>query len=488
MDSLQQVDFWSKLPIELFLQILSYLPIVDLGRIGRVSKLWKQVSENNQLWVRACGCNMPQLSKAIPLKTYYVNCIRNWIHGKFMSFDLPNKNGFYHLCEIFNNETLVTGTTSDWNEEWDLKSKTSLRMYRVPTGPATDYRMTETRLLIKDSALRLWTRDRNNTENCLDDSKFDVVIMADHESRYHFNWYENLCATYTGELDEEVVFLWDLITGKKILQTKHKVETMNVPCLCRRDALQLDNQKYVFAGGGVRQYDIRTGTVVQKWNTSSPINACLEYHDNLFMVSLETRLAVYDFRSSNVLQEIQIGDKKIDMSGQLFNADEFIAQHPAPSLCHFVFGFQNSVEIDENQSLSLQQDPEVTSSQESLANDENVPSQENSSISENISSQENQTDADDNASEPDQTMPIQAPRPYVWDDVWSCRKLHFDETKCVVGRPDAVVDVFDMRSFKFLYSIVPDKWFPAPSLRDLALSKDYVAVVADQKLVVYDFS
>jgi hypothetical protein len=112
MDSLQQVDFWSKLPIELFLQILSYLPIVDLGRIGRVSKLWKQVSENNQLWVRACGCNMPQLSKAIPLKTYYVNCIRNWIHGKFMSFDLPNKNGFYHLCEIFNNETLVTGTTS----------------------------------------------------------------------------------------------------------------------------------------------------------------------------------------------------------------------------------------------------------------------------------------------------------------------------------------------------------------------------------------
>lgn len=164
-------------------------------------------------------------------------------------------------------------------------------------------------------------------EAYLDDSKFNVILNVDHGCGYHFNWNDNLCVTYTEWIPgKEIIFLWDLVTGKKILQSEYEHENLDHNSVwCCRDAVQLDNQKYVAgtfsfhihftnlhfillskmitpfrwllsAGVGVRQYDIRTGVVEQKWKTSSPLNICLEYHDNIFVVSLENGIAFYDFR------------------------------------------------------------------------------------------------------------------------------------------------------------------------------------------------
>jgi WD40 repeat protein len=156
--------------------------------------------------------------------------------------------------------------------------------------------MTETRLLIKDGILLLWIRDRTNQETKLDDSKFKTVLHVDTDHPYCFNWCDTLCATYTILNGKEHVSIWDLETGKRILNSEYEYEVENHMNFLPRDAFQMDNQKYLSANNGVRQYDIRTGTVVQKWNTSSPLNFCLEYHNNTIAVSLEDGLAFYDFR------------------------------------------------------------------------------------------------------------------------------------------------------------------------------------------------
>jgi hypothetical protein len=85
-------------------------------------------------------------------------------------------------------------------------------------------------------------------EPYLDDSKFNVILNVDHEGGYNFNWHDNLCVTYTNWVPaKEIIFLWDLVTGKKILQSEYELGDLdnNTLMCCCRDAVQLDNQKYV---------------------------------------------------------------------------------------------------------------------------------------------------------------------------------------------------------------------------------------------------
>jgi hypothetical protein len=110
---------------------------VELGRVALACKAWKEASEDNRLWIRYFNAESSLIPKGVSLKSFYIvrerilnsffilcyfdksfskinhqRCARNWLNGKYKSFQLPNEKGGYHLCEIFNNDTLVTGTTS----------------------------------------------------------------------------------------------------------------------------------------------------------------------------------------------------------------------------------------------------------------------------------------------------------------------------------------------------------------------------------------
>jgi hypothetical protein len=45
-----------------------------VGKFTRVSKRWKQITEDNQLWIRFCGSHVASIQKGESLKAYYVVC------------------------------------------------------------------------------------------------------------------------------------------------------------------------------------------------------------------------------------------------------------------------------------------------------------------------------------------------------------------------------------------------------------------------------
>lgn len=144
-----------------------------------------------------------------------------------------------------------------------------------------------------------------------------------------------------------------------------------------------------------------------------------------------------------MLHETQVGSKRLDMNGNLFNAEEFLAQHQPAQPPQQPLIPQNGIQFGgENNEVQdppppppslplLQENPDIAP----------VPQQNPENI--------------ENADQPplEEMAPVLVPQQYLWTDTWECKKLHFDETKCVVGRPDSIVDIFDTRTFQFLYSI-----------------------------------
>lgn len=49
-----RVDFLQRLPRDLAMRILAYLDAPSLGRIAQVSRHWKELAEDDQLWRRMC--------------------------------------------------------------------------------------------------------------------------------------------------------------------------------------------------------------------------------------------------------------------------------------------------------------------------------------------------------------------------------------------------------------------------------------------------
>lgn len=142
--SIDRVDFITRLPNELAIQILDKLEHHSLIRAALVSKAWYQVSCDNQIWRKAflrekaktyamsgpvqmgSGLGIPSSNPNDNYKDLYrirQELERNWVEGKAEAIYLNGHSDSIY-CVQFDESKIITGSRDKTIRVWDVKTYT----------------------------------------------------------------------------------------------------------------------------------------------------------------------------------------------------------------------------------------------------------------------------------------------------------------------------------------------------------------------------
>jgi len=254
--------FFSVLPEECTLQVLSFLSERDLANVALLNRQFKRLAEDDAIWrllsmrrwkkARDKGKDKANKRRRHAWREYFIGRRRidaNWQEGTYALRTLTGHDNQLY-CVQFDEDKIVSGSEDETMKVWDIASGKCLKTLKGHTSGVWCLQFWHDRLLSgsEDSTIRLWNLETGKCEHILNGHRYGVWSLQFDDS------------LMVSGAEDQAIKLWDMNT----LQCTNTLLGHKSDIWC----LQFDAaQQMIVSGSGyedrtLKLWDMRTGSCV----------------------------------------------------------------------------------------------------------------------------------------------------------------------------------------------------------------------------------
>ncbi|ESO89189.1 hypothetical protein LOTGIDRAFT_154278 [Lottia gigantea] len=183
----QHKDFLALLPEKISLKILSYLNPKELLQARRVSKTWRRLADNNDIWKAQCS----EVKVEVPADPVWKDIYRdnmylrfNWDSGICHTVDLKGHTENV-LSVIFDKKRVVSGSLDKTIKVWSIKSGDLLNTLKGHTKGVWCLNFFTDNLLVSgsyDCTIKIWNLRLGTTARTLLGHEGPIWAMVRHDN------------------------------------------------------------------------------------------------------------------------------------------------------------------------------------------------------------------------------------------------------------------------------------------------------------------
>ncbi|CAH1765409.1 5897_t:CDS:2 [Entrophospora sp. SA101] len=212
LEDLNRIDFIAHLPEELSLHILSYLDATSLCHAAQVSKPWKLLADDDQVWHKLCEQHIDKKCYKCEIYSERLAVERNWRKGMYNARVLKgHRDGV--TCLQFNDEKniLISGSYDATVRIWDIEKGETVRILTGHLNCVKTLQFDDVKLITGslDHTIKLWNY---KTGQCIR----TFCGHADGVNSIHFN--ERILASGSADW---TVRVWDFTSCEQYALRGH---------------------------------------------------------------------------------------------------------------------------------------------------------------------------------------------------------------------------------------------------------------------------
>jgi WD40 repeat protein len=249
-EAIEQDALIFHVPDEVLVDLMTFLPPKDVGRMSRVSRDFKRMADDSWIWREFCQKSFPFCSVDRYGKNWkwcYIarsNIHKGWEEGKAGDFQVVSLRGHKNYINAFSlyRNNIVSGSADSNLKIWKVDSEDPINTLVGHTGVVNCVQFNEVKIVsgATDSCVKLWdtktglqikTLSHNGPVNCVqfDDSK---IVSGS---------------------DDRTVKIWDARDGSCTMTLNGHWNPVT--------SLQFDNNRVISCGqDNIKVWDLRTGT------------------------------------------------------------------------------------------------------------------------------------------------------------------------------------------------------------------------------------
>lgn len=307
-------SYFSVLPPELNLHILSFLDAMELLTVAQVNREWNRLALDESLWKRLCDRRWREIRERgeermrkrarkswRDIYKYRVRVDDNWESGKYARVLTLNGHESQVCCCQYDDEKIVSGSFDSSIKVWDIKNledKDSIEEVLSLKKNATNDAHTDRVLCLMFDKNRLVTGGRDETVKVwdLNTAKCMLTLHGHTDNVWYLQFDDNKIVS--GSADKTICF-WDIRTGERFhTLTGHE---RGLSCLHFEDDLLMSGS----ADKTVKLWDLRTFSCRLTLLGHTEAVYCLYYFDHRLITGGEdTTARVWDIDSGKCLSII----------------------------------------------------------------------------------------------------------------------------------------------------------------------------------------
>ncbi|ELR24698.1 Fbox domain/WD domain, G-beta repeat-containing protein [Acanthamoeba castellanii str. Neff] len=307
--------YFSVLPREVELHIMSYLSESELNTVALLSNHHKQLADDDELWRRLYGVKWASRRKqrsSYPTdetswKNYFVErqkVERHWKTGEYAIKTVQGHSGPV-LCLSFDNRNIITGSGHREIRVWDLKTRRCKHTLSGHTDSVYCLQHDDEKIVSgsADKTVRIWQiRDRDSWQD-LDQSGDEAGIKCTKRLTGHTDAVMSLQydkdRIVTGSADNTIK-VWDPVTGKCLATLQGHTG--------RVWSLQFEGNRLVSGANDktIRVWDLQTGVCTMTLQRHTHSIRCLQFDKNKIMSGSNDRtIKLWDVNTGQCLHTLK---------------------------------------------------------------------------------------------------------------------------------------------------------------------------------------
>eukprot|EP00160_Parvularia_atlantis_P017796 Unigene6280_Nuclearia_a/m.19333 Unigene6280_Nuclearia_a/g.19333 ORF Unigene6280_Nuclearia_a/g.19333 Unigene6280_Nuclearia_a/m.19333 type:complete len:489 (+) Unigene6280_Nuclearia_a:47-1513(+) len=307
---LLRVDFIGVLPSEIAYQILSHLNATSLCRACQVSKTWKRLAEDRQIWLRMCrqhighrcrNCGWGLPTNAIefapgaivhnPKRLYAEKHIiaRNWRAGKHRSYTLcGHADGVICLQYDERERKIVSGSYDHTIRVWDLDKRECVKVLKGHELSVQALQFNECMIVSgsMDKTVRIWCSRTGRLMRTLEHSEGVLALSFD-------------CRRIVSGTVDGAVRVWELLTNSHYSLVGH---------MDRINCVKLYQDNMLFSASDdmtVCLWDLTSRECIRKFVGHTAQVQCLQARDGRLVTgSLDNTLKMWDIETGRCIKTL----------------------------------------------------------------------------------------------------------------------------------------------------------------------------------------